>query len=81
MADEGDGGVGADQFSVEEVDTGRDGAGLGTLRRFHQAARTRGAEKVLAVATSAVREAENGGEFLERARRELNMQVKVVSAG
>ena len=53
---------------------------LATLRRFHQAARTRGAEKVLAVATSAVREAENGGEFLQRARRELQMQVKVVSA-
>jgi exopolyphosphatase/guanosine-5'-triphosphate,3'-diphosphate pyrophosphatase len=53
---------------------------LATLRRFHQAARTRGAEKVLAVATSAVREAENGGEFLKRARRDLAMQVKVVSA-
>jgi exopolyphosphatase/guanosine-5'-triphosphate,3'-diphosphate pyrophosphatase len=53
---------------------------LATLRRFGQAARARGCEKVLAVATSAVREAENGGDFLQRARRELGMQVKVVSA-
>jgi len=53
---------------------------IATLRRFGQAARARGAEKVLAVATSAVREAENGGDFLRRARRELGMQVKVVSA-
>jgi exopolyphosphatase/guanosine-5'-triphosphate,3'-diphosphate pyrophosphatase len=53
---------------------------LATLRRFGQAARARGCEKVLAVATSAVREAQNGGDFLHRARRELGMQVKVVSA-
>jgi exopolyphosphatase/guanosine-5'-triphosphate,3'-diphosphate pyrophosphatase len=53
---------------------------LATLRRFGQAARARGCEKVLAVATSAVREAQNGGDFLRRARRELGMQVKVVSA-
>jgi exopolyphosphatase/guanosine-5'-triphosphate,3'-diphosphate pyrophosphatase len=51
-----------------------------TLRRFAQAARARGAEKVLAVATSAVREAENGGDFLRRTRRELGIAVKVVSA-
>jgi exopolyphosphatase/guanosine-5'-triphosphate,3'-diphosphate pyrophosphatase len=53
---------------------------LATLRRFQQAARARGCEKILAVATSAVREAENGGDFLRRARRELGLTVKVVSA-
>ena len=53
---------------------------IATLRRFGQAARARGCEKVLAIATSAVREAENGGDFLRRARRELGLQVKVVSA-
>ena len=53
---------------------------MATLRRFQQAARARGCEKILAVATSAVREAENGGDFLRRARRELGVTVKVVSA-
>jgi exopolyphosphatase/guanosine-5'-triphosphate,3'-diphosphate pyrophosphatase len=53
---------------------------MATLRRFVQAARARGSEKVLAVATSAVREAENGGDFLQRARRDLGIAVKVVSA-
>lgn len=53
---------------------------ISTLRRFQQAARARGCEKILAVATSAVREAENGGDFLRRARRELALGVKVVSA-
>src|SRR4051795_796707 len=39
---------------------------IATLRRFYEAAQRRQCEKVLAVATSAVREAENGGDFLER---------------
>src|SRR5436190_12502357 len=51
-----------------------------TLARFQQAARVRGCEKVLAIATSAVREARNGGDFLARAWQELGLRVKVVSA-
>lgn len=53
---------------------------LGTLGRFVQEARHRQAEKVLAVATSAIREAENGGRFIERVRRELGLHLRVVSA-
>lgn len=53
---------------------------IATLRRFYEAAQRRQCEKVLAVATSAVREAENGGDFLERVRRELGMNIRVVSA-
>ena len=51
-----------------------------TLRRFQQAAQARQCEKIVAVATSAVREAENGGDFLERVRRELGLNIRVVSA-
>lgn len=51
-----------------------------TLGRFQQVARIRGCEKILAVATSAVREAVNGGDFLARVRRELGLTVRVVSA-
>src|SRR3954469_1893944 len=36
------------------------------LARFQQAAQQRQCEKILAVATSAVREAENGGDFMQR---------------
>jgi exopolyphosphatase/guanosine-5'-triphosphate,3'-diphosphate pyrophosphatase len=53
---------------------------IATLRRFQEAAQRRQCEKILAVATSAVREAENGGDFLERVRRELGMNIRVVSA-
>jgi exopolyphosphatase/guanosine-5'-triphosphate,3'-diphosphate pyrophosphatase len=53
---------------------------VAALRRFYEAAKRRQCEKILAVATSAVREAENGGDFLERVRRELGMNIRVVSA-
>ncbi|MGA2232337.1 MAG: Ppx/GppA phosphatase family protein [Tepidisphaeraceae bacterium] len=50
------------------------------LERFKQQATQRQSEKIIAVATSAIREATNGGDFIERARREVGMTVKVVSA-
>ena len=53
---------------------------ISALGRFKQAAIQRQCEKILAVATSAIREAENGGDFIERARDELGLQVRVVSA-
>jgi exopolyphosphatase / guanosine-5'-triphosphate,3'-diphosphate pyrophosphatase len=49
------------------------------LERFQKAAQQRQAEKILAVATSAVREAENGGDLIERVRRQLGLHVRVVS--
>jgi exopolyphosphatase/guanosine-5'-triphosphate,3'-diphosphate pyrophosphatase len=53
---------------------------IATLSRFKQAALQRGAEKIVTVATSAVREATNGGDLIERARRELGLFIRVVSA-
>ena len=77
----------------EAEDQPRLGAGLGTTGRLSEAAiertlqsltRTRdqalrlGAERIEAVATAAVREAANGGEFVERARR-AGIPVRVIS--
>src|SRR5262245_32373585 len=42
-------------------------------------ARVRGAERVSAVATSAVREARNGAAFVQRLRRETGFRVRVIS--
>src|SRR5258706_110807 len=53
---------------------------LATLRRFKEAAQKRQCEKILAVATSAVREAVNGGDFLTRVQRELGLNIRLVSA-
>ena len=52
--------------------------GLDALRRFRQVADSRGAE-IFAVATSAVREADNRTEFVRRARDEAGVRVAVVS--
>lgn len=53
---------------------------MATLSRFLEETHRRQAEQVIAVATSAVREAENGGEFIQRVRRELGLRIQVVSA-
>lgn len=53
---------------------------IAVLDRFKQAAIQRQAEKIVAVATSAIREASNGGDFIQRAKRELGLYIKVVSA-
>jgi exopolyphosphatase/guanosine-5'-triphosphate,3'-diphosphate pyrophosphatase len=55
-------------------------AAISVLARFTQAATHRQAEKIIAVATSAVREASNGGDLIERARQELGLNIRVVSA-
>jgi exopolyphosphatase/guanosine-5'-triphosphate,3'-diphosphate pyrophosphatase len=52
---------------------------VATLVRFNESALQRQCEKVVAVATSAVREASNGGELIERIRRATGMDVRVIS--
>lgn len=52
---------------------------LEVLQRFVQTAKDLGAKEIVAVATSAAREAKNRAEFLDRARRELGLEVQVIS--
>lgn len=63
------------QLSSEAMDRA-----VASLGRMKQAAQQRQAEKIVAVATSAIREASNGGDLIERIKRELKMYVRVVSA-
>ena len=51
-----------------------------TLERMKQVALQRGAERIVVVATSAVREAVNGGELIARVLRQLDLYIRVVSA-
>jgi exopolyphosphatase/guanosine-5'-triphosphate,3'-diphosphate pyrophosphatase len=53
---------------------------VSVLDRFQVAAAQRQVEKVITVATSAVREAENGGDFLVRVQRQLGLNVRIISA-
>jgi len=55
-------------------------AGLRALGRFKHLAESQGVSKMRVVATSAVREASNGGAFVERVRDELGLRVQVISA-
>jgi exopolyphosphatase/guanosine-5'-triphosphate,3'-diphosphate pyrophosphatase len=48
-------------------------------RKFVELARSHGAEKIVAVATSATREAVNEEEFLHRLREEAGLDVRVIS--
>ncbi len=52
---------------------------LSTVEEFHARARALHAERMLIVATSAVREAANGSEFCERVRRVTGQAVRVVA--
>lgn len=53
--------------------------GLDTLREYKRLADMHGVDKLLAVATSAVREAANGEDFLDRIGREIGVWPRVVS--
>lgn len=53
--------------------------GLEVVRQFIALARNRGAHRIIAFATAAIREASNGGEFLDRMQRETGVKASVVS--
>jgi exopolyphosphatase/guanosine-5'-triphosphate,3'-diphosphate pyrophosphatase len=52
--------------------------GVDTLRRFREAAERAAVDAMLAVSTSAVREAENGGDFVRMVRDETGIELNVI---
>lgn len=54
-------------------------AAFETLAKFKRLAETHEVDEILASATSAVREAENGGDFVAAVRRDLGIGVRVIS--
>lgn len=53
--------------------------GLATIRKFYFLAQSKGIQKIVAVATSAVREAHNGGEFIQKILKETKIRVRVIT--
>lgn len=51
---------------------------LFALKEFMQRAKQKGARKIFCVATSALRDAPNSSEFLQRAKRECGIQIKII---
>tara|TARA_Y100000589_G_scaffold329068_1_gene374692 strand:+ start:5345 stop:6934 length:1590 start_codon:yes stop_codon:yes gene_type:complete len=52
---------------------------LETLKRFKEYCSSYGVEKILAAATSAVRESPNGKDLIERVREEIGFEVELIS--
>ncbi len=53
---------------------------LQALARMREVCRRRGVRRIAAVATAAVREAENGGEFVRRVQNELDIPLRIIDA-
>jgi exopolyphosphatase/guanosine-5'-triphosphate,3'-diphosphate pyrophosphatase len=70
----GSGGLGGKALTAEAM-----AAALQTFSRFRRLAESHQVEEILAAATSAVREAENGGEFLAAVERETSIKPQVIS--
>ena len=70
----GAGGLDGGQLSEQTIATALD-----VLSRYRRLADSHGVDEILAAATSATREAENGGEFLRRVEREVGIRVLVIS--
>ncbi|MEQ1573816.1 MAG: Ppx/GppA phosphatase family protein [Vicinamibacterales bacterium] len=54
-------------------------ATLQALSKFRRLAESHGVDEILAAATSAIREADNGGAFLSRIERETGIRARVIS--
>jgi exopolyphosphatase/guanosine-5'-triphosphate,3'-diphosphate pyrophosphatase len=54
-------------------------AALQTLAKFRRLAESNKVDEIVATATSATREAENGGDFIAEVARQTNIRVKVIS--
>jgi exopolyphosphatase / guanosine-5'-triphosphate,3'-diphosphate pyrophosphatase len=50
-----------------------------TLQKYRRLAESHGVDEIIVAGTSAIREAENGGDFITAARREVGVRVRVIS--
>jgi exopolyphosphatase/guanosine-5'-triphosphate,3'-diphosphate pyrophosphatase len=71
--------LGHEVFLTGKLGSAAMDAGIAALRQFGERLTALGAVRSRAVATSAVREASNGAEFLERARAEAGFDLKAVT--
>ncbi|QOJ15789.1 MAG: Ppx/GppA family phosphatase [Planctomycetia bacterium] len=71
--------LGAGTFQAKRLSDDAITRGVQTLRRFHELIRSHGVDEVVAVATSAVREAENGRVFLEAVRAATGIVPRLIS--
>lgn len=71
--------LGAGTFASGRFSNQAISEGLACLERYVSLAEAQGVEDILAVATSATREAENGGAFLDQVRRRTGVGARLIS--
>src|SRR5512134_245592 len=71
--------LGAGTLARHQLSSAAMKRGLETLAKYKRLCETQGVDKLIAVATSAVREARNGEDFLERVGRTIGLWPKAVS--
>lgn len=71
--------LGEGEFETSRMHPSAIARGALVCTKFAEVARGFGADEIVAFATSAVREAENREEFIERVRRDAEIEVKVIS--
>jgi exopolyphosphatase/guanosine-5'-triphosphate,3'-diphosphate pyrophosphatase len=71
--------LGDDTFKTGYLSTEAIARGSEVMRNFTMLARNRGVSRIEAVATSAIREAANGGELIEHVERQTGIRIRVVT--
>jgi exopolyphosphatase/guanosine-5'-triphosphate,3'-diphosphate pyrophosphatase len=71
--------LGAGTLARHELPDSNIATALQTLAKFRRLAESHGVDEIIAAATSAVREADNGGDFIAAARRDVGLRVRVIS--
>lgn len=71
--------LGASGLEGGELSPAAMASGLQTLAKFRRIAESHGVDEIIAAATSAVRESENGGDFIAEVYRATGIRVKVIS--
>ncbi len=71
--------LGDGTFETKRLSEAAMARGLEVIKTLATLARNKGYERIEAVATSAVREAKNGGEFIEAVARQTGLTVRVVT--
>jgi exopolyphosphatase/guanosine-5'-triphosphate,3'-diphosphate pyrophosphatase len=71
--------LGAAGLDGKELTASAVAAAMQTLSKFKRLAESHGVDEIIAAATSAVRESENGGDFIAAVRREVGIRVQVIS--
>ncbi|MFL5629410.1 MAG: CHAD domain-containing protein [Ktedonobacteraceae bacterium] len=71
--------IGESVTATGEISAEKRDAAIAVLRKYKELAERHNAERVIVVATEAIRKARNSSEFLDTVRRETGLQVLVIS--